>query len=279
MTTIMTSTVMFTIMDEFIVRALVAGLLVALICAPLGCLVVWQRMAYFGAALSHAALLGVVLGLLLEFNPRLSILLVCLIIVLLVLFLERYRGLSGDTVLGILAHSSLAFGIIAVSMLPTLRLDLMAYLFGDILSVSWNDIVWIAGGGIVIAIIVSQLWRPLLSVIIHHDLAFVDGHRGSRLRLVFLLLIGVAVAVSMQVVGLLLVVSLLIIPVASARPFSTSPETMVVGAALFGLASVCAGVWASLQWDTPAGPSIVAVATALFAGALLTAKLRGVRLQ
>ncbi len=251
-------------MDEFIWRALIGGVLVALFSAPLGCLVVWQRMAYFGAALSHAALLGVALGFVLGINLQLAILLVSILVSLSLLILQRYRSIANDTILGILAHSSLAFGLIALSFIPGLRVDLMGFLFGDILTISWIDIGWIAGGAVVIGGILGALWHPMLSTIIHPDLAAVDGHHQVRNQLIFLLLLSIAVAVSMQVVGLILIVSLLIIPPATARPFSDSPEQMLWRSGVVGIISVLLGLWMSLTLDTPAGPSIVASASVLF---------------
>jgi zinc transport system permease protein len=256
-------------MDEFLLRALVGGLLIAMIAAPLGCMVVWQRMAWFGAALSHAALLGVALGFLLEIDTRLAILLISILMSLLLLLMQRFRDLGNDTLLGILAHGSLAFGLIAISLLPTLRIDLMAYLFGDILTVTWMDIAWILAGSLFVIVTLLRTWNPLLSVVVQSDLAAVDGHHPERLRFLFLLMLSVAVAVSMQVVGLLLVVSLLIIPAATARGFARSPEQMVLISLCVAALSVVLGLALSFTVDTPTGPSIVASVTLLFALTLL----------
>ena len=264
-------------MDEFLLRALLGGVLVALVSAPLGCLVVWQRMAYFGATLSHAALLGIALGLAFELDLRLSILLVSLLIVVLLMLIQRFRTLSSDTILGILAHSSLAFGLLALSMMPWLRVDLMGYLFGDILTVNWHDIGWIFAGSVLVIVVLAKIWQPLLSIIIHADLAWVDGHNRDRFHLIFLLLISVTVAVSMQVVGLLLIVSLLIIPPASARMFSNSPEQMLIGAGVVGVISVVSGLGMSMSLDTPAGPSIVACGSIIFMLSLVASTFSGLK--
>ncbi|WP_423910075.1 metal ABC transporter permease [Candidatus Spongiihabitans sp.] len=251
-------------MDEFLVRALVGGIGVAIICGPLGCLVVWQRMSYFGAALSHAALLGIVLGLYFEINLYLSILLICIIVSCLMMLMNRYKDLSSDTAMGILAHASLALGILMLGLMPALRMDLMGYLFGDILSISWLDIVWIyIGGGLVMSIL-FWIWPPILSLIIQRDLALVDGIDENKIRLAFLVLLSFVVAISMQIVGILLIVSLLIIPAATARRFATSPEQMALFAMLIGTLAVVSGLVISLYWDTPTGPSIVAGASAIF---------------
>ena len=251
-------------MADFLLRALVGGIGVAIICGPLGCLVIWQRMSYFGAALSHAALLGVALGIYFRISLYLSILLICLTVSGLMMLMQRYKDLSSDTSLGILAHTSLALGIIMLSLMPSLRIDLMGYLFGDILSISWLDIVWIYAGGSLVMGILFLIWSPLLSLIIQRDLALVDGINENKIRLTFLVLLSVMVAVSMQIVGILLIVSLLIIPAATARRFAASPEQMALFAIIIGILAVISGLGISLYWDTPAGPSIVAGASMIF---------------
>lgn len=261
-------------MDEFLLRAFLGGLLIALISAPLGCLVVWQRMAWFGAALSHAALLGIAMGFLVGIHPMAAILLICLLVTALLLLMQRFRDLGNDTALGILAHGSLALGLIAVSLVPDLRVDLLAYLFGDILTMSWADILWILIGSGVILAVLGRIWNPLLSTVVHVDLAWVEGHRKDRLQLVLLILLSMAVAMSMQVIGLLLVVSLLIIPAATARGFARSPEHMAGLAFLAAVFAVVTGLLISMGLDTPTGPSIVAASAILFA---LVTLLRGVR--
>ena len=251
-------------MDDFLTRALLGGIGVALICGPLGCLVVWQRMTYFGAALSHAALLGVALGLFLKLNLQLAILLVSLAMSALLVLMSRRRFLSTDTVLGILAHGSLALGLVLLAILPGLRIDLIGYLFGDILAITRPDIAWIYIGGLGILLALAKIWQPLLALITHRDLALVDGINEDRTRAIFFLLISLVVAVSMQVVGILLIVSLLIIPAATARHFARSPESMAALATTFGTAAVAGGLGMSAVIDTPTGPSIVVVGAGIF---------------
>ena len=261
-------------MDEFIIRSLIGGLGVALICGPLGCLMVWQRMVYFGATLSHGALLGVVLGLLLRIDLYLSILAVSVVLSFLLLYMDRFKELTPDTSLGILAHAALALGIVVFSMMPTVRIDLMAYLFGDILAIGWWDVARIYAGGIVVIGLLRVIWRPLLSLIIQPHLALIDGVREKRIRLIFLVMLSFVIAISMQIVGILLVVSMLIIPVGCARRFSSSPEQMACLASLFGCLAVVIGLAASLSFNSAAGPSIVVAATILFVLSMLTGKLR-----
>ncbi len=261
-------------MDDFLLRALLGGIGVAIICGPLGCLVVWQRMAYFGATLSHAALLGIALGLFFHLNLQLAILLVSLGVSFLLALLSRGRFLSADTVLGILAHASLALGLVLLTFLPGLRIDLVGYLFGDILAIQPPDLLWICLGGIGVLLALAKIWRPLLSLIIQRELALVDGIHENRMRAIFFLLLSLVVAVSMQVVGILLIVSLLIIPAATARYFARSPEVMALLATGFGIAAVTGGLGMSLTLDTPAGPSIVVAGAGVFAAVALATACR-----
>jgi len=261
------------LLDDFLWRAVLGGLGVALLAGPLGCFVVWRRMAYFGTTLSHAALLGIALGILLGLDVQAGILAVCVLVSLLLFVLERRPELASDTLLGILAHSSLALGLVLISFLEPVRVDLMGYLFGDVLSVRRADLAWIWGGAAACLAALALLWRPLLSLTVDADLARVEGLPVERLRLAFLLLVSVTVALSMQVVGLLLTVSLLILPAASTRRLARTPEGMAALAALAGALAVLAGLWASLRLDTPAGPSIVVAGAVLFAiGAALPAR-------
>ncbi|HLJ63254.1 MAG TPA: metal ABC transporter permease [Stellaceae bacterium] len=256
-------------MDDFVLRALAAGIGVAAAAGPLGAFVVWRRMAYFGDTIAHSALLGVALGFLLNTDLNLAVVAVCVTLALLLVLLQQQRLLATDTLLGILAHSALSLGLIALSFLKTLRVDLMTYLFGDILAVSGNDLVWIYGGGAAALLALAALWRPLLAITIHEELARVEGTKVGATRLSFMLLVALVIAVSMKIVGILLVTSMLILPAAAARRFARSPEMMAWGAALAGVIAVISGILASLRWDWPTGPAIVLAACLLFLGTQL----------
>jgi len=263
--------------DDFMLRALAAGIGVALVAAPLGCFVVWRRMAYFGATLAHSALLGVALGLVLNLDLTLGVVVSSVAVTLLVALFQRQRSIGSDTLLGILAHSGLALGLVALSFLRGVRVDLMAYLFGDVLAVSMAEIAWIYGGGVLVLGTLAVIWRPLLSLTIHEELARAEGVPALRVQIAFMLTLAVAVAIAMKVVGVLLIISLLIIPAAAARGLSRTPETMAILAAAIGAISVIGGLFASLQWDTPSGPSIVVAATVLFAVGLALSAARRAR--
>lgn len=258
-----------TAMDDFLIRALIAGAGVALVAGPLGCFVVWRRMAYFGDTMAHAALLGVALSLLLAMDLILAVFAVTAFASLVLYMLERRRTLPIDTLLGILAHSTLAIGIVLVSLMRGARIDLQSYLFGDILAVSQTDIVVIWIGGAAALGLLVWIWRPLLAATVSEELAEAEGLNPARARIAFMLALALIIAIAMKLVGILLITSLLIIPAATARRFAGSPERMAVIAAIIGVTSVGAGLGGSLAWDTPSGPSIVVAALLAFVLSLI----------
>ncbi|OHC75860.1 MAG: hypothetical protein A3G18_02170 [Rhodospirillales bacterium RIFCSPLOWO2_12_FULL_58_28] len=261
-------------MDDFLIRALIGGFGVAAVAGPFGVFMVWRRLAYFGDTLAHAALLGVALGFLLGIGPDIGVAVVCLIVAALLTQLQRMRSLAGDTLLGILSHGALAFGVIALSLIEGPRAGLMSYLFGDILAVSGGDIARIYGGGAVAAASLFFLWRPLLAAAVHEELAIVEGAPVAGARLAFMLLLAVVVALAMKVVGILLVTALLIIPAAAARSLASSPEQMAALASVAGCVAVASGLWGSFVFDAPSGPSIIVAALGLFALSLMFTKKR-----
>ena len=251
-------------LDDFLVRAGLAGIGLALATGPLGAFVVWRRMAYFGDATAHAALLGVALALAFSGPVFAGVLVVCLAMALLVSALSE-RSLGTDTILGVLAHSALGFGLVAVSLIPGARSDLSVYLFGDILAVTRGDLGVIWAGALAALALIIWRWQGLLTVTLNPDLARAAGLDPARERLTLTLALAIVVAVAIKIVGALLIISLLILPAAAARPLARSPEGMAALAAVLGAAAVMGGLWSSLYWDTPTGPSIVACASLIFA--------------
>ncbi len=251
--------------DIFIVRALTAGLLVALLTGALGVFIVWRRMAYFGDTVSHASLLGVSLGFLLGISVNVGIIAISLSVALLMVVLQRKRGLSNDTLLGILAHSALSLGLVVLTFVEGVRVDLNAWLFGDILAVTNQDLIIFGVVTVFVLGILYFIWRPLLSLTVHEDLARVEGVNVTLISITYTLLIALTIAVGMKVIGALLISSMLIIPAAAARKLANSPGKMVIMAMLIGMLSVSGGLMLSYFWDTPAGPSIVVVSSFIFA--------------
>jgi zinc transport system permease protein len=251
-------------LDDFALRAALAGLGVALAAAPLGCFVVWRRMAYFGDATSHAALLGVALALATDLPIFAGVLIVALVMALIVSTLSE-RHVSADALLGVLAHAALALGLVAVSLLPGQRVDLSAYLFGEILAVTRVDLVVIWSGAAVVGALLVWRWQALLTATLNPDLATASGGNPRREQLILTLALAITVAVAIKVVGALLIAAMLVIPAATARPFARTPEMMALWAVILGAIAAIGGLAGSFVFDTPTGPSIVTLAAGLFA--------------
>ena len=247
-------------LDDFFTRAVIGGIGVALLAGPLGCFIVWRRLAYFGDTLSHSALLGVAIALLLELNITFTVFIISVGVAILLLLLQRQARLSSDALLGLLAHATLAVGLVVLAFMTWVRVDLMGFLFGDILAINKADIITIWVGGLAVLIALAVIWKSLFAATVNYEIAVAEGLNPDRANFFFMVLMAAVIAISMKIVGVLLITALLIIPAATARRFSTTPEMMALVASIIGAASVWIGLEGSLQWDTPAGPSIVVAA-------------------
>lgn len=256
-------------LDDFFIRAIIGGIGVAVVAGPLGCFVIWRRLAYFGDTLSHSALLGVALALLLELNITFTVFCISVVVAMLLMLLQRRASLSSDALLGLLAHSALAVGLVVLAFMTWVRVDLMGFLFGDILAITRADLIMIWFGGVAILIALIKIWRPLFAATVSYELATAEGTRPDFANIVFTVLLAAVIAVSMKIVGVLLITALLIIPAAAARRFSKSPEQMALIAIIIGVFSVWLGLSGSLEFDTPAGPSIVVAALSFFIFSIL----------
>ncbi|MDN3610637.1 zinc ABC transporter permease subunit ZnuB [Vibrio ostreicida] len=251
-------------MIEFLLPSILAGFGIALIAGPLGSFVVWRKMAYFGDTLAHASLMGLALGFLLEINLYLALVICCLALAFILVALQKQQLVATDTLLGILAHSALSLGLVAISFLDNVRIDLMSYLFGDLLAVTPTDLIYIYTGVVFVLSVLICCWRSLLATTVNEDLAAVEGHNVDLMRLILMIMVGLVIAIGMKFVGALIMTSLLIIPAATARRFSVTPEQMAVTASLIGVIAVLLGLGLSWYFDTPAGPSVVISASAMF---------------
>lgn len=266
-------------LDDFFTRAIIAGIGIAIIAGPLGCFIVWRRMAYFGDTLAHAALLGVSLGVLLEFNFTLAVFTTsCLVSVLLVV-LQRNGTLSSDAILGLLSHSGLALGLLAISLMGATNVDITSLLFGDILSVTVGDLGLIYGAGFIVLAILGLVWRTLFASTVSSDIAIAEGANTQTANLAYMIAMAAVIALSMKIVGVLLITAMLIIPAAAARRFAQGPEHMAAISVVIGVSSVVMGMFGSLEFDTPSAPSIVVAAFCIFVVSLIplsvSAKRRG----
>ena len=251
------------ITDPFILRGILAGIAVALISGLVGCFVVWRRMSYYGESIAHSSLLGVGFAIVMGVSINLGIVFTCLLFGILFLWLQHSKVLSSDTLLGVLAHLALALGIIVIS-LNKIKIDIHAFLFGDILTVSSSDL-WAMYLGVLIAVfLICYNWSSLLLVTIDEDLAKAEGVNTLNINLLFTCILTIVVAISIQIIGLLLITAMLIIPAAASRRLANSPETMALVATLIGIVSVILGIMLSVEIDAPSGPSIVLVSAILF---------------
>ena len=251
------------ITDPFIIRGILAGIAVALISGLVGCFVVWRRMSYYGESIAHSSLLGVGLGILMGIGINLGVIFTCLLFGILFLWLQQSKVLSSDTLLGVLAHLALSVGVIVISM-NRVKIDIHSFLFGDILTVTQNDLWGMYLAVLVVVIIICLNWSSLLLVTIDEDLAKAEGVNPLFINLLLTSILTIVVAVSIQIIGLLLITSMLIIPAAASRRLVNSPETMAVVATVIGILSVIIGIFLSVEIDAPSGPSIVVVSAILF---------------
>ena len=255
--------------EDFLFRALIAGIGIALVTGPLGCFVVWRRLSFFGDTLAHSALLGVILSVSFDINISLSVFVVSSLVALLLLKLQNTTNLASDSLLGLLSHSSLAIGLVVLGFLSFIRFDIMGVLFGDILSVSVNDLLIIWIGGATILVVLWRIWKPLFAATVNYELAEAEGMQPDRINVIFTILLAALIAISIKMVGLLLITGMLIIPTAMARNLSNNPKQMVIFSIIGGLLSVFIGLYTSFEINTASGPTIITVALILFIFCLL----------
>lgn len=268
---------MMSLLDDFFVRAMVAGIGVACFAGPVGCFIVWRRLAYFGETIAHSSLLGVAMAIILDLNLVIGIFASASVVVTVLFFLDRRGGLPTDTILGLLAHGGLALGLVVLAFLPGMRLNIQTLLFGDILAVTRLDLLQVWLGGSVALGVLCWLWQSLLVSTMSEDLASVESLNPQRTKFLFGILVAAIIAVAIKIVGVLLIVALLVIPAATARRFSSTPEIMAASATVVGVLSVIAGLFGSLQFDTPSGPSIVVAAIVLFVVSRVVSSLLNIR--
>ena len=258
--------------DDFIIRAFVAGIGLALITGPLGCFIIWRRLSYFGDTIAHSALLGVVIAYAMNFNLIIAVFAVSCFIALSLLFLQKRTNLPDDALLGLLAHSVLAIGLVLLGILSFIRIDLMGLLFGDILSVNITDVLFVWVGGSIVLIVLILIWRPLFAATVNLELAKAEGLNADLANAIFTILIAGVIAISIKIVGILLITGLLIIPAAASRNLSSTPIQMAIISSVIGLVSVVLGLQTSMIWNSPTGPTILAITLGVFILSLIPLK-------
>ena len=249
--------------DDFLVRSVLAGLIMVAIAAPMGCLMVWQRLAFLSDTLGHAAVMGVGLGLLLEVNPIFGVLAVALLIVFSLNRVNSFDTALSETTLAIISHTGLAGGIILVGLLPSQSINLEGILFGDLLATTTEDLLRLLLTTAVLLVVLVHHWRSFVAVSVSREIAQAEGVEVRKIQFLMYIMIALLVAVMMKVMGVLLIAAMLVIPTTSARLFSRSPEQMVLISGLYGLGALVGGITASFEFDWQTGPAIVVSATVL----------------
>ena len=249
--------------ESYISNALFAGICVAIIGGGLGCFVVWKKMAYFGDSLSHSSLLGIALGIALGINTTIGTFLVCSVFAGLLVYLQNKKIFSNDTLLGILAHSSLSIGIVSISLLNK-KVNLDSYLFGDILTVTSEELLWFFIATLLVVIALSIIWNKLVLMTIDENIAKSESINTNVIQTIFLTLLIIFVATCVKIVGILLITSMLIIPAASAKQISNSPLQMGINSSIIGILSIILGLYSSVLFDTPTGPTIIVMLVIIF---------------
>lgn len=250
--------------EPFVWRALAGAVALSALCGPLGCFVAWRRMAFLGDTLAHASLLGIVLAMTFQISPLVGVLAVAAAVGLAVSHIYAEKRFYTDTLLGILAHGSLALGLVIISLTPGWRADISRYLFGDILLLGQDDVMTIVAVAACGAALLASQWRALMMSTLHPDIATVEGVSNKRAAMIITLLLACVIAISIKLVGILLITAMLIMPAAVARLFSATPSRMVVLSGVVAAFSSLAGVVTSLHADTPAGATIVTLMLAVF---------------
>ena len=258
--------------DDFFIRALFAGIGIALITGPFGCFIIWRRFSFFAGTLAHSALLGVTMAVFFDINIAFAVFLISAALAIILLKLQKKTKLPNDALLGLLAHASLAVGFVILGFLTSIRFDVMGLLFGDILAVNEIDLMFIWIGGALILLVLKLIWKPLFASTVNYELAEAEGLNPDRAKAIFTILMAAIIAISIKMVGLLLITGMLIIPAAMARNISSSPQKMVMYSIIGGLLSVILGLFSSLEFNTASGPSIIAASLLLFILSLLNIK-------
>ncbi|RPD37767.1 hypothetical protein C0030_000760 [Candidatus Liberibacter solanacearum] len=250
--------------NEFFIRALFAGIGIILSTGPLGCFIVWQRMTYFGDTIAHSALLGVAFSLMLNLPLPLCIFMVSALTSIILLQIQKSEFIASDAILGVITHSTISISLIMLSFMTWVNTDLTSFLFGDILAVNTNDIIIIWSAGILNIVILIKIWKSLLATTVNYELAKAEGMQPEKVKLIFTMITALMISISIKFIGITLITSLLILPTVTARRFATSPENMVILTTVIGILGVILGLYGSLIFDTPSGPSIIITSLIFF---------------
>ena len=252
---------------------LLAATALALAAAPIGAVLLWRRMAYFGDALSHASLLGVAVALAVHLPVVPAVLATALVVAAAVVWLRRQGRLAHDALLGTFAHGLMALGLLIAALFIG-EVELHAVLFGDVLRMGVAEALLVIAGAVLVLAFLARNWQPLVLSAVSEELALAEGVPARRLHVWLAFAAALLLAMAARATGLLLFTSLLVIPAASARAISDTPERMAAIGAVLGVASVIGGLFVARAWDVPSGPAIVVAAFGFFPLFHLAAWLR-----
>lgn len=244
---------------QFVFIPWACALLSAITAAPLGSIIAWRRLIYFGEALAHSAWLGIALALYFHLPIYLGIWAITALLILLLYLIKRSSHADGNNILGTLSHFMLALGVIALSKMENIRTDLFSYLFGDILNTNSADLALISIVCLFTLAIMYSLWQPLILLTINEDIARTEKPHIHRYEGIFLLLLGLFAGIMIQLLGLLLVMAFLIIPIQTTNRFAHTPEQCILWAAMISAITATLGIIIAYLWDFPVAPSIVSI--------------------
>jgi zinc transport system permease protein len=248
-------------MDQFLINAIIGGISIAAIAGLLGSFVLWKNMSYFGDALSHSSLLGVTIGILLNINLTIAVIAISAIFAL--IFSINKVKYSSDSILGILSYSALSLAVIIASY-SKISIDLMSYLFGDILAINAEDIYYLILCAIFISSWFYYNWSKLILLCVSSELLNSEGGNVQALKLGFSLILALFIAISFKIVGIFLITAMLIIPASSALVISRSPFQMVINSIIIGCFSIIIGMGLAISLDFPTGPAIIISSLGMF---------------
>lgn len=258
---------------QLLLPAWTMGTLLVFLTAPLGCLMLWRRMSFFADTMAHGTLLGVAIAGALSLPLWLGVILLALVLVGILWVLHDPR-LPNDALLALCSATLLCSGLLFIQHIPSLRPELLSYLFGDLLTISWSDLPMFAVVIVLSLVVLIKSWKAQIQVAIDPDIAVSEGIHAKGQRLIFMLLLALFTVLALRAVGSLLMGALLVIPALSARLLAHSPQQMVLWAFVLAQLAISIGLWSSAALNVSSGLSIVLCMALIFAMIFILQKLR-----
>jgi len=258
---------------QLLLPAWIMGTLLVFLTAPLGCLMLWRRMSFFADTMAHGTLLGVAVAGALSLPLWMGVTLLALLLVAVLWVLHDPR-LPSDALLALCSATLLCSGLLFIQHLPSLRPELLSYLFGDLLTISWNDLPTFAAVILLALAVLYKSWQAQIRTAIDPDIAASEGIHNQWQRLIFMLLLALFTVLALRAVGSLLMGALLVIPALTARLLAHSPRQMVIWAFVMAQIGITVGLWSSAGLDISTRLSIVLTMAILFILIFTVQKIR-----